>query len=135
MRTHRGDEPPHWSPSSRGGPELLTVRAHETTPSVRVVRLCGQLNHDTAPELDRVVTRQVAARPRLLVLDLVEPFWLRPDGVPALVRCAFEADRAGITLSLVGAEGTEAARRLDAAGWAEMFRFHCSVGDAIKAAG
>lgn len=130
MRTHRGDE--HWSLPSR--PELLTVRAHETTHSVRVVRLCGQLNHDTAPELDRVVARQVTARPRLLVLDLVEPFWLRPDGVPALARCAFAATRAGIALSLVGAEGTEAARRLEAAGWADMFRFHRSVGDAIKTA-
>jgi anti-anti-sigma factor len=121
------DSPPDW-------PDMLTVVVDRAAPAVRVLGLRGDVNAFTAPDLEQIIDGQLAAAPRVLVLDLGELEFLGLDGVFVLVCAAYRArmDHIGFCLAAANKSVAEA---LYGYGVVEALDLHDSVADALRTYG
>jgi anti-anti-sigma factor len=121
------DSPPDW-------PDMLTVVVDRPASAVRVLGLRGDVNAFTAPDLEQIIDGQLAAAPRVLVLDLGELEFLGLDGVFVLVCAAYRArmDHIGFCLAAANKSVAEA---LYGYGVVEALDLHDSVADALRTYG
>ena len=82
----------------RTGPLRIGVR--RPLPGVVVLEVAGDVDLDTAPGLRKVLRRQIAAQPRVIVLDLHLVRFLCVSGVSALLTAQELAPRLGVVLRL-----------------------------------
>jgi anti-anti-sigma factor len=113
-------------------PEILTTRLDYLRVGVPVIYASGRLDGVTAPGLQHVLTDQLAAAPRAIVLDLSSLSVLEPCAVQALVDVACRAGEADIGLSLVTVDSA-VIRALVTAGGGGLFEIHPSVEAARRA--
>ena len=78
------------------GSDLLELQVVEHGVDVRVVTVGGEIDAVTAPELDAVVTAQLAVAP-VVVLDLDRVQFLGSVGLSVLVKANERAVREGAT--------------------------------------
>jgi anti-anti-sigma regulatory factor len=97
---------------------------------LRLLGVDGELNQWVAP-LERLVEKQLASAPRLLVLDLSRLISLQPEGVQALVRVAYRAGEQNIGLCLVIPDDGRIEAALRDAGSLELFELHNSIDSAL----
>ncbi|WP_214366118.1 STAS domain-containing protein [Pseudonocardia sp. H11422] len=126
---------------SRGGPgqvqvtgrhQLFTVAVDKLTPRVQVVRLAGELDVLTAPQLERVLAGLLSSAPRVVFLDVSRLTFLSAAGMNVLVRAAYRAGEVDIGFCLVGASRA-GARTLDAAGMGSLFETFDGIEQALGA--
>lgn len=81
------------------------------TGDVGVVRVRGEVDLETAPELDAALRRAVATFPRAVICDLTEVTFFAVAGVHSLERASTDLMLIGAPLHLV-VDGSAAARLL-----------------------
>jgi anti-sigma B factor antagonist len=113
-----------------GWPELLTVRVEVLEPAIRVLRLSGDLNMVSAPDLEQILDGQLAIRPRALIIELSGLDFLGPDGVFVLVCAAYRAGLERIGFCLAGASRA-AADALSTADMIDTLDVHDTLEDAL----
>lgn len=82
----------------RTGPLRLVVR--RPLAGVVVIDVAGEVDLNTTPRLWAVVRPQIAARPRVIVLDLHQVRFLGASGVAVLMTAEELATRLGVVLRL-----------------------------------
>jgi len=128
----------HVSPPCRphllDGPPQLAVAFTTPEIGVLVVRVSGELDLATAPDLDARVRHEVAERrPHHLILDLRRLRFLSLQGVAVFERTRRRAVAMHARLSLVGLSAA-GARALDFAGVLSLFECCPDVSTALAAA-
>lgn len=112
---------------------VLTIVIDQPAPGVVVVRVGGELDMSSAPDLDGVVRSLLpGSPPRGLVLDLTELTFLGSHGIALLVELhdrTIEEERT-YALRLVGIRPA-VARILTMTGVLAMFDVHDTVGSAL----
>ena len=106
---------------------VLAVRALVPHRQPHVLRLAGELDMSTVPELTAVLDRLAAAGTHQLLLDLAELTFLDSTGIAAFVRGDNRASAAGGWLRLTGASG-RVDRVLQVTGLAEVLRHDADSG-------
>ena len=117
----------------RAGPlcsDILDLQVAEHGVDARVVTVGGEIDALTAPELDAVVTAEVAAAP-LVVVDLDGVQFLGSVGLSVLVKANERAAREGRHLRLV-CHSRMVNRALDATGLRDQFSFADTVSQAVN---
>lgn len=80
--------------------EALRLGTRCPTTGVVVLEIAGEVDVATAPLLWSVVREQIAARPRIVVLDLCQVQFLGASGVEVLLTAQGIAPRLGVVLRL-----------------------------------
>lgn len=111
------------------GSDLLELQVVEHGVDVRVVTVGGEIDALTAPELDAVVTAQLATVP-VVVVDLDRVQFLGSVGLSVLVKANERAVREGRHLRLV-CQSRIVNRALDATGLRDQFSFADTVSQAV----
>ncbi len=110
--------------------DILDLQVAEHGVDARVVTVGGEIDALTAPELDAVVTAEVAAAP-LVVVDLDGVQFLGSVGLSVLVKANERAAREGGHLRLV-CHSRMVNRALDATGLRDQFSFADTVSQAVN---
>jgi anti-anti-sigma factor len=124
---------PRWPP---GQPDEQSPAPHfavseRELPGSLVLTLFGELDHDSAAWLGRLVERRVGSLPgRRLLLDCSRLRFCDSSGLNALLRARHAAETAGAGLALIGV-GAQVARVLEVTGAAAVFRKYSSLDEAV----
>jgi anti-sigma B factor antagonist len=98
--------------------------------AIAVVRVVGEIDMSSVEPLDRTMRQELAARPRGLVLDLLDVGFWGSSGIRTLVEARTRAESARIELRLV-ATSPVVLRPLELCGLFPLFRVHETVPDAV----
>jgi len=104
--------------------KVFRVAIDQPIPSVRVVRVAGELNIQTAPHLHSCLVSQIDGRSRHVVVDLSQFTSLGAAGLESLVRAREAATCRPITLHLTGVDHRAVARPLEITGLRPTFAIH-----------
>jgi anti-anti-sigma factor len=97
---------------------LLPTQSASAHPAhVHVVRVHGEYDALTAPDLLRAIRDELAARPDVVAVDLSGVTFLGVAGLNVLLTIRQVAAANGSVLELVGAPPPSVARLLDLVGW------------------
>jgi anti-sigma B factor antagonist len=97
---------------------------------VVVVGVAGELDMASAEELELAIRRELLARPKGLVIDLLGVRFCGSAGLHVLILARQETQSVRTRLRLVVA-GAEVVRPLEISGLAQLFRIHRSVSEAL----
>lgn len=100
--------------------QVISLHVENPADGVLTVRVGGEVDTLTVPNLRSFLADQFQTAPRMLVLDLRDVGFLGSSGLAALVEARSEARRLGVTLRLVSA-GHAVLRPLAATGLADQF--------------
>ncbi|MCW3841352.1 STAS domain-containing protein [Micromonospora yasonensis] len=100
----------------------LTVTYAQRNGGTACLRLAGELDMSSAPQLNAALDRLAAAGQRQLLIDLTELTFCDSTGIAAFVRGDNRAAAEGGWLRLTGATG-RVARVLQVTGLAEVLRY------------
>ncbi|MHA6797025.1 STAS domain-containing protein [Pseudonocardia bannensis] len=115
-----------------GQQQLFTATVDRLTPRVQVVRLVGELDVLTAPQLERLLVSLLSSAAGVVFLDVSRLTYLSAAGISVLVRAAYRAGEVDIGFCLVGASRT-GARTFDASGTVSLFEMFDGVEQALAA--
>jgi anti-sigma B factor antagonist len=118
------------SAGCRGG-EALRVAIDQPMPGVRVVRVAGELDMLTAPQLDSCLLSQIDVRGGHVVVDLSKVTFLGAAGLGTLARAQEAATCHHIELHLAGVDHRAIARPLEITGLRPTFALHPSTESVI----
>ena len=104
--------------------EVLRVAIDQPIPGVRVVRVAGELDMQTAPQLHCCLLSQIDGRGGHVVVDLSKVTFLGAAGLESLVRARQAATCRHIKLRLTGVDHRAVARPLEIAGLLPTFAIH-----------
>jgi anti-anti-sigma factor len=116
--------------NSRESQDMLTVTVETRDPTIRVLRLRGDLNALTAPDLEQILEGQLAAEPSAVIIDVGELDHLGPDGVLVLVCTAYRAGLESIGFCVAAARSA-VLNALVATGMIDILDLHDTVEDAL----
>jgi anti-sigma B factor antagonist len=125
-------------PTQTGLPEIakpnpadVAITLENTAGGVPVLRVSGEVDMRTAPDLRREVDRAIARRP-VLILDLTAVGFLASAGLSILIELARRAPEAGLRWAAV-ATGRAVLRPLEAVGLLSVIPVYPTVTDAVAA--
>jgi anti-sigma B factor antagonist len=107
--------------------EALRVAIDQPMPGVRVIRVAGELDMLTAPQLDSCLLSQIDVHGRHVVVDLSKVTFLAATGLGSLVRAREAATCHHIKLYLTGADHRAVAHPLKITGLCPTFTIHPST--------
>lgn len=113
----------------------LRVMIDQPVPGVRVVRVAGELDLLTAPQLDSRLLSQIKGRGGHVVVDLSAVTYLAAAGLGSLVSAREAATRHDIELCLTGVDHRAVARPLEITRLRATFAIHPSTKSVIAAVG
>lgn len=123
--------------SQRVGPENagatvvgLMLQRSEPEPRCHMISVTGEVDMLTAPQLSELITAELAAADRCLVLDLTGVSFLGSSGLVALVAARDLAAQHAVALRLVCSSST-VLRPIMITGLTQMFSIHDSLADAL----
>jgi anti-sigma B factor antagonist len=108
---------------------VLTVSAEQREGGVVVLRVAGEIDLVTAPQLEESVTRALSERPKVLVVDLTEVGFLASAGMSVLLAAHHQAGED--TDLRVVASGSATFRPLDLTGLAQALSIYPSLRAAL----
>ena len=85
---------------------------HDDVDGVPVVRVVGELDIATAPDLEQAVDAALTARPRALVVDLTPATFLDSSGARTIASASKRGRVGGTTVSLVCPASNTIVRRV-----------------------
>jgi len=103
---------------------VFRVAIEQLIPSVRVVRVAGELDMQTAPQLHSCLLSQIDGRGRDVVVDLSKVTFLGAAGLESLVRAREAATCRHIKLHLTGVDHRAVALPLEITGLFPTFAIH-----------
>jgi len=125
-------------PAQSGQPEIvksnptdLAITLGHTEEGVPVLRVSGEVDMRTAPDLRLEVDQAITRRP-MLVLDLTGVEFLASEGLSILVELARRAPETGLRWGAV-ATGRAVLRPLEAVGLLSVIPVYPTVTDAVAA--
>ena len=104
--------------------EVFRVTIDQPLPSVRVVRVAGELDMQTASQLDSCLLSQIDGRGGHVVVDLSKVSFLGAAGQTSLVRAREAATCRHIKLHLAGVDHRAVARPLEITGLLPTFAIY-----------
>jgi anti-sigma B factor antagonist len=117
---------------SKGDGEQPELSVGYPADGMCVIRVNCELDMVTAPSLTQLLTQEVAAGHRAVVVDLAGCGFLGSSGLAALVAARDQAIRARTTLALAGLTAISA-RALEATALTPLFDTFPTVDDAVTA--
>ena len=117
------------------GTESLRVAIDQPMPGVRVVRVAGELDLLTAPQLDSCLLSQIDARGGHVVVDLSKVTFLAAVGLGSLVKAREVATCHHVELHLTGVDHRAVARPLEITELRPTFTIHPSAESVIARVG
>lgn len=117
------------------GVEALRVAIDQPMPGLRVVRVAGELDMLTAPQLDSCLLSQIDARGEHVVVDLNKVTFLGAAGLTSLVRAREAATGHHIELHLTGVDHRAIARPLEVTELRPTFSIHPSTESVLARVG
>lgn len=118
--------------SGRSASRYLDIRIHTPTPTIRVVRITGELDSQTIPLMIDRVSEQIV-RAEHVVVDLGGVGFLEMSCLTALMNLHASAKARGVTLHWTGAHGLAVTRPLELLGLDRKARMHSVSADAVVA--
>lgn len=112
-------------------PELAVTYPQD---GICVLAVHCDLDMQTAPSFAQLLTQELGAGNRALVVDLSGCEFLGSSGLAALVEAKHRADSTSTSLLLAGLNRV-ASRALEATGLESLFTTHTTVADAISSLG
>jgi len=114
-------------------PAAFEARSEELSGPVRKISVVGELDLDTAPELDRELRAAREAGPAPIVLDLSDCEFIDSSGLALIVQAWRELESAaGMSLALCCA-GDQVERLLRVTGAYDAISIYDSLDDALDA--
>ncbi|MBH5338757.1 STAS domain-containing protein [Streptomyces pactum] len=110
----------------------LTVTLLPRTPAVNVLRVTGELDHHTAPDLREALEAAPLVPGGALVLDLSSLTYCDSTGITVLISAYHRAAGAGSAFVIAGLND-DLKRVFGIIGLDQVFTFHPSVEDAVSA--
>lgn len=104
--------------------EALRVAIDQPIAGVRVVRVAGELDMQTAPQLHSCLLSQIDVRGRHVVVDLSKVTFLAAAGLESLVRAREAATCHHIKLHLTGVDHRAVTLPLEITGLLSTFSIH-----------
>jgi anti-sigma B factor antagonist len=117
------------------GAEALRVVIDQSMPGVRVVRVAGELDMLTAPQLASCLLSQIDARGGHIVVDISKVTLLGAAGLGSLVRAREAATCHHVELHLAGVDHRAVARPLEITELRPTFSIHPSAESVIARVG
>ena len=117
------------------GAEALHVAIDQPMPGVRVVRVAGELDMLTAPQLASCLLRQIDARGGHVVVDLSKVTFLGAAGLGSLVKAREVATCHHVELHLTGVDHRAVACPLEITGLRPTFTIQPSAESVIARVG
>jgi anti-sigma B factor antagonist len=117
------------------GAELLRVAIDQPMPGVRVVRVAGELDMLTAPQLASCLLSQIDARVGHVVVDISKVTFLGAAGLGSLVKAREVATCHHVELHLTGVDHRAVARPLEITELRPTFTIHSSAESVIARVG
>ncbi|HEX6401838.1 MAG TPA: STAS domain-containing protein [Pseudonocardiaceae bacterium] len=117
------------------GAEALRVAIDQPMPGLRVVRVAGELDLLTAPQLDSCLLRLIDVGSGHVVVDLSKVTFLAAAGITSLVRARDAATCHHIELHLAGVDHRAIARPLEITGLRPTFAIYPSTESVFARAG
>lgn len=111
-------------PAGCSDAEVFRVAIDQPIPGVRVVRITGELDLQTAPQLHSCLLSQIDGRGRDVVVDLSKVTFLGAAGLESLVRAREAATCRHIKLHLAGVDHRAVALPLEITGLLPTFAIH-----------
>jgi anti-sigma B factor antagonist len=111
--------------------QSLTITVDRPAVGTTVLRVSGEIDMLTCPDLRHAITEQLGDGQRRLVIDLSEVLFLGTSGLAALVEARAEAISRDLGLWLV-CSGRQVRRPLEIAGLVELFHIAESVPRALE---
>lgn len=118
-------------PGGPSGPTpALTVSVDNRASGAVVLHVAGEIDLVTAPRLEESVTRELAHRPKILVIDLTDVAFLASAGMSVLVAAH---NQAGEHTDLrVVASGSATFRPLELTGLVQALQVYQSLHEALE---
>jgi anti-sigma B factor antagonist len=107
----------------------LTVSVEKRESGAVVLRVAGEIDLVSAPQLEESLTRALAQRPKILVVDLTEVSFLASAGMSVLVTAH---NQAGEHTDLrVVAAGSATFRPMELTGLVQALQIHPTLREAL----
>jgi anti-sigma B factor antagonist len=107
----------------------LTVNVEKRQSGAVVLRVSGEIDLVTAPRLEESVTRVLAQRPEILVVDLTDVHFLASAGLSVLVAAHNQAGE-NTDMRLV-ASGSATLRPMELTGLAQALQLYPTLREAL----
>jgi anti-anti-sigma factor len=116
----------------RSDQPLIAMTAYWPTPQVCLIRLAGELDAATTPELTHYLREQTTTRPTHLVLDLAHVQFLASAGIGLILTALHNAEGIHGRLHLLGITDNHlVARVLDLCGLRPLLDIHDSLDELL----
>lgn len=116
-------------PGDPGSAPTLTVRVEKPESGTVVLRVGGEIDLVTAPQLEESVTRALAQRPKVLVVDLTDVGFLASAGMSVLVAAHNQAGE-NTDMRLV-ASGSATFRPMELTGLSQALQIYPTLREAL----